>query len=293
MFDAVHPASSIPLPQSTAFARAVALLGTGVEELKLNGAGHALMQSRWLPVIGWVGLISRGPVWHDGPKAAVLADVLSDLKHPVLLNADTSFPSDLPANGFVQIMTPATVAQLDLTGSSEMRRAKMHQKWRNRLVRAEGSGLRIRREALEHDPTHWLLDAEAKQRKERWYRGLPPSLALAYAQANPAMAQVFTAQLKGEDVAAMLFLRHGPTATYFIGHSTQTGRDLNAHNLLLAQAADWLSEHGADLLELGQLDTENAPGLARFKLGIGAEAKELGGTWLYHRHLAKFAKWWE
>jgi hypothetical protein len=32
-------------------------------------------------------------------------------------------------------------------------------------------------------------------------------------------------------------------------------------------------------LDLGTLDTQNAPGLARFKLGSGATAQLLGGTW--------------
>jgi hypothetical protein len=33
-------------------------------------------------------------------------------------------------------------------------------------------------------------------------------------------------------------------------------------------------------LDLGTVDTENAPGLARFKIGSGAQIRSLGGTWL-------------
>jgi hypothetical protein len=37
---------------------------------------------------------------------------------------------------------------------------------------------------------------------------------------------------------------------------------------------------GVRWLDLGSVDTEKAPGLARFKLGTGAELKRLGATML-------------
>ena len=62
---------------------------------------------------------------------------------------------------------------------------------------------------------------------------------------------------------------------------------LNAHNLLLARAAKWFAGRGVRGLDLGTIDTVNAPGLARFKLGVGARAKKLGGTWLYQKHMVR------
>ena len=81
-------------------------------------------------------------------------------------------------------------------------------------------------------------------------------------------------------VAAMMFLRHGSTATYHIGWSNAQGRAAHAHNLLLWRAAERLSSKGVKTLDLGTLDTVNAPGLARFKLGTGAMPHRLGGTWV-------------
>ena len=43
----------------------------------------------------------------------------------------------------------------------------------------------------------------------------------------------------------------------------------------------WLACAGVEMLDLGMIDTVNAPGLARFKLGSGAVAQSLGGTWLH------------
>lgn len=294
MFDAMQTRPLLPLTQSAAYARAMALLGVPVEELALlrpeGSAGHAMLQTRRLPVLGQVGLISRGPVWCARPDAALLARVIAGLRHPVILNADGMAREDLAAAGFFRIMTPATVAQLDLSGDAAARRGRMHQKWRNRLVRAEAGRLRVLRDAMPVDSGHWLLKAETVQRRARRYRELPIDFTLAFAQANPGKAQLFTARQGVETVAGMLFLQHGPTATYHIGHTTAAGRAADAHTLLLARAADWLADHGAEVLELGTIDTVNAPGLARFKLGSGAVAHPLGGTWLFSRRLARMVR---
>lgn len=287
MYDSAPAHPMIPLPQSAGFRRAARLLGLTVSELTLTTQGAptalALMQTRRLPGLGRVGLISRGPLWSGPPDPDGLAQALRALRHPVLLNAEIQPGSDLARAGFLPVMTPATLARLDLRDTTATRRARMHQKWRNRLRRAEDGPLRIRRSALPPDPNHWLLAAERQQRHDRRYRGLPPEFCAAWAQANPHMAQLFTAELKSRPVAAMLFLRHGRSATYQIGHTTEAGRSFHAHTLLLANAADWLADHGTDWLDLGTLDTQNAPGLARFKLGSGAQPHRLGGTWLWSR----------
>jgi hypothetical protein len=44
---------------------------------------------------------------------------------------------------------------------------------------------------------------------------------------------------------------------------------------------DALENLGTQVLDLGSVDTVSAPGLARFKLGAGAQVKSLGGTWLH------------
>lgn len=290
MFDAVPAQPVVPLTQSPGYAAALRVLGVTVEEIAFcqqgYRAGHALMQSRWLPVLGWVGLISRGPLWTGVPDARLLAEELRRQKHPVLVNADGMLPHDLRRAGMIPLLSEASLAQLDLSGGATARRARMHQKWRNRLVRAEDSGLQVQRSVLPVDPGHWLLRAEEEQRKAKKYRGLPAGVAAAYSRENPGHAQIFTAYYKGECVAAMLFLIHGPSATYFIGHTTETGRGLNAHALLLSRASDWLAREAVDTLDLGTVDTVNAPGLARFKLGSGAQLRKLGGTWLYSRALA-------
>ena len=48
----------------------------------------------------------------------------------------------------------------------------------------------------------------------------------------------------------------------------------------LELAARQLAEEGVGRINLGLLDTETTPGLARFKLGAGATPLKTGGTWI-------------
>jgi hypothetical protein len=72
------------------------------------------------------------------------------------------------------------------------------------------------------------------------------------------------------------------------------GRRLAGRRKLSAQGkkrhALVLARRGITRLDLGTLDTEAAPGLARFKLGSGAAARALGGTWLWWPPLARGAR---
>jgi hypothetical protein len=197
-----------------------------------------------------------------------------------LLNDDATGNAVLRHAGFRQVMTPAHVAELDLTGTATDRIANAHGKWRNIWRKAQTSPLTVetaRFDPLWHD---WLLAADLAQQRAKRYRALPQPVLHSYAAANPDGAEVLTANTCGQPVAAMLFLLHAPVATYHIGWNGGTGRTLAAHHLLLMKAANLFAERGFTRLDIGAVDTETAPGLARFKIGCGAVIRPLGGTWL-------------
>jgi lipid II:glycine glycyltransferase (peptidoglycan interpeptide bridge formation enzyme) len=102
----------------------------------------------------------------------------------------------------------------------------------------------------------------------------------ALATAGPEAGQLFVAQGRAEPVAAMLFFLHGSVATYQVGWSTQDGRAASAGNLLMWRAMVALQAMGVDRIDLGHADPDGAPGLTRFKRGMGARLRPLGGTWL-------------
>ncbi len=209
-------------------------------------------------------------------------------RSPILLSPDSPCADQLSHLGAIPVMTPASVAEIDLTVPDDLRRARLHQKWRNRLTRAEAeTRLRVTLSTRAPAPGHWLFAADHALQRRRGYRNWPEALTMAYGRENPDQTLLCTAYDGRDPVAAMLFLRHGDAVTYHIGHSSDAGRRLSAHTLLLWQAACWCAAQGHRRLDLGLIDTQNAPGLARFKLGSGADARQLGGTWLWWPPLGK------
>lgn len=185
----------------------------------------------------------------------------------------------------LRLRKPARAAQIDLRIPQSIRFAGLHQKWRNQLRHAQNSDLTVVRAPMLPDAT--LPDLDAAQGQKQGYRNWPVGLTRAFAQVAPKKCQVFTAKLKGQTVAQMLFLLHGTTrATYHIGHTTTLGRLHHAHNLILWTAQNWLSDRGIGRLDLGLLDPKT-PNLNRFKLRSGAHAFNLGGTWLRWSPLAR------
>jgi len=275
MFD-VPSCDTAPCALQQHWCFAAALRACGHDVVWLEAVAPLLVLHRRLAGLA-VAMLSRAKI--ECPH--LLGDQLREAglhRHLILLSPEQPTPK-LAQIGAVPLMTPGFVAHIDLTPAQDVRRAGLHQKWRNRLVYGEGQGLQIRRQNLPLKADHWLLLADAVQQSNRGYRNWPVPLTLAFARENPSSAKLFTAFEGREAVAAMLFLRHGTRATYHIGHITARGRALCAHNLLLWQATRWLAAQGHTSVELGLIDTRNAPGLARFKLGAGASVHKLGGTW--------------
>ncbi|SDC20617.1 GNAT family N-acetyltransferase [Ruegeria marina] len=269
MFEPTAP-DAPPLQQSAEFAAALALCGQPPARLD----DGALVLTRRLAAVP-VALLSRA---RTDPGA--LPDLLARAglrRSVILMNPDAPCPS-LERLGAVPLITPAHVAELDLTGDLM---AGLHPKWRNRLRHARRQGLHVSHGDLPHDPAHWLLTAEAAQQRARGYRNWPTALTLAYAGANPGATQLFTAHQGNTPIASLLILRHGTAASYHIGHSTPAGRATSAQTLLMWQAMAWLALQGVTRLDLGPVETEGNPGLARFKLGTGARLRPLGGTWAW------------
>lgn len=273
----------VPLQQHTSFVAALLAIGSQVEVTALPGNGSAAVMHRRVWPFGHLRLVSRGPIWPSTTTDLQKYEALGMLRKTgvQLINNEDIPPAILRAAGFRQIITPTTVAELDLSQPPALRRKAMTAKWRNALRKAEGANLRIVARPYAHQTDRWLLDADRVQQRARGYKAMPPAITQAFALMNDGMAQIVTALKDGDPVAAMIVLRHGRAATYHVGWTSTEGRKYNAHNLCLASAADQLAKQGIARFDLGLLDTETLPGLARFKLGCGAKPRTLGGTWLH------------
>ncbi|OAN98114.1 GNAT family N-acetyltransferase [Sulfitobacter geojensis] len=273
MFDEARPVLT-PLMQDPAFAHALHLCG---QRPMFLPDGLMMLHRR----IAGVRLLML-------PRAAPPHDLAAQLRSiglhrtPLILSPET--PCPMPRS--LRLRKGGDRAVLDLTGSDEDRRAALHPKWRNQLKRGEKAGLMITRKPLPADPDTAILRQELRQAQQRGYANWPPPLTASFAAAAPRQTHVFRAHHKGRVVAHMLFLTHGACATYHLGHITDTGKALSAHNLLLWRACRYFAKRGAAQLDLGVLSDET-PALNRFKLRCGATRRATGGTHLYWRPFAR------
>ncbi len=264
-------AQNAPFQQSPAFGAALTHMGRPPLRIYLPILQRELqiMRRNFGPIR--VGVVSRG---HFGREQFERIRQQSGCK---ILIHNAELPTRYPG---IQFRHPVHNAEISLDRSATELRAGMAQKWRNRLHRALNQGTKIAHTAMPPDPDHWLLRMDQQHQKTAGYRGYPAAFTAAYAAANRGQARLIEAHNGGEVIAAMLFLCHGNVATYHVGWNSDQGRAVSAHQLVLWEAMKQLQNRGITRLDLGLVDTETAPGLARFKLGSGATCKKLGGTWL-------------
>jgi hypothetical protein len=257
--------SFLPFQQSPPYRSAVEACGAraGIADL---GWGTAQWVQR-----GRLRLVSRGPVWAGAVAAEAQRQALRRLaRWPGATFATPESPICGP--GLIPLVTSMHHALWAL--GPELRRG-MAGKWRNRLAAAERDGVRVGpggAGVLER-----LLAEDARQRRARRYL----AFSERFTRALPAAAlRLWEWRLAGEIAAAMCFVVHGGSASYHLGWSNAAARAAGVHAVMLAQAAEALVGEGIGWLDLGVVDTEAAPGLARFKLGSGAVLRRLGATCL-------------
>lgn len=295
---AIPPASLLsPMQQSAAYHRTCAALGHTTLCLTLGDVsaprGQAHILFRRYPAIGTIAAITGGPIWAEDlsstEKQAALNALVRQIKplaRATLITPHTAH--DPRPDRAIPVMTGATSALWSLTGDL---RQSLHQKWRNRLVKAETTNIDVRTRPIPASTDHWLYRLNTAQARTKGFRPYPASFYAAWARTNgPNSGSLYTAHHKSELIAAALILHHGLTASYQIGWSSDQGRSLSAQNLLLYRAACALQSAGIRTLDLGLIATDRAPHLARFKLGTGAEPQSHGPTTLTAPLTRLFAK---
>ena len=294
-WDRHHAAASAALQQDWAYGSCMKAIGVACLRVRVESDGRTVALAQFIGrrLAGLVSLVlcSRGPVWTESLSATDKAEVYRQLRAGLPLmrprfaffTPEESTDEALGLAPWRRVMTGYSTVTLDLSQSSDALRAGLEGKWRNRLVAAESAGLTVQRLGANPAQLRWLLEQEDTMREQRGVEGLPSGFIERYIQARKSAAQTvltLRADHQGERVAAMMFLLHGSAATYQVGWSNDTGRQLNAHNLLLWQAIEALQQRGVRLLDLGGVNTQRSAGIARFKLGTGGRVLTLAGTYL-------------
>ena len=213
-------------------------------------------------------LLSRGPLFLPECPQHIQRAALTSVRRALpfgihLMTCETRLRR-------IGLTAAPEVVELDLSQELASLRAGMHGKWRNALKKAESTRLKVAQLQPSPGVLMPLLRTEKSRQAKGRYRGLPPEFMLAVQDVAPKSLRLFSAS-----DAQMLFVIHGTSASYQIGHTGSEGRALNAHNLILWEAIQRLKSEGVLRLDLGTLDRNKAPDLARFKLRSGAQARHL------------------
>jgi hypothetical protein len=286
------------LEQSWAYGEAVAgLHGAAVTRLIIENNDRPVALAQGFRVrrfkIGSVNRILRGPLWLEDLSGEQQLEVCRTIRRAFrkrvtdLLFWLPELPDTPDAKHFMRSMgmrrmvTGYSTVWLDLRPDEDKLRGGLHGKWRNALVAAEQAGLRVRAAERNRAFEEAMVAYDQFRRKQRFIG--PPGDLIRQMHGGAGKAgnvRVWEAFQAKTPVAGIAMARHGASATYLAGWTGAAGRDANAHNLLLWRAITALRQSGTHWLDLGGLDTQTSPGIARFKLGLGGELATLSGTYL-------------
>jgi hypothetical protein len=295
MLAACHRAS---LTQSAAYALAlndVSGQKADMGVIRFNDRPIGLVVAQGKPFLGTPGsqTIYRGPSWtHAEIPGEMQRLALEMLRrryrlrkgrpltfHPEL--ADTpAHRTQLLTAGFKRVAEGYRTIWLDLSPPLEELRAGQHQNWRNALVQAERNEISVIDDRM-CERLDWLVERHSEHMELGGYRGASRGLieALAHHGNDASGLRLLVAEAGGDPVAAILLAHHGKAATYLVGWTGEAGRKLRATHRLLWEAVNLLKADELGWFDLGGINTE-APGVARFKAGLGGEETVLVGGYV-------------
>lgn len=294
-WDAAHAEALGSLQQDWTYGSAMFALGVPLLRARVEQDGMTLAYAQFIVRrfgrLGAVALCSRGPLWLQPLDAKDRARVYKAMKQSLplpglrfmLVTPEQAAGEALGLSPMRRVLSGMSTVMLDLTPSMDELRANLERRWRHRLVTSEGAGLSIQRVGTQPNQFRWLLEAEMAQRGDKGLDGLPPAFferfALTHAEPSKAMLTL-RADVGRDRVAAMMFLIHGRSAVYHIGWTSDKGRDLHAHNLILWKGIEELKARGIRQLDLGGVNTIRSAGIARFKISTGGKVVTLAGSYL-------------
>ena len=294
-WDAVHSAAAAPLQQDWAYGSSLMVLGVPVLRARIfqdqELVGQAQFIVRKWGGLGSIALCTRGPVWTKPLSVAEEAAAYAALKKSLPLTGIrfmvvTPEVPEGQVHGLKpmrRIMSGMSTVMLDLTPTLEQLRAQLDRRWRHRLVGGESSEMSIHRVGTNVGQYRWLLDAEIQQRTDKKLEGLPVPFFDNYVHSRKQPSQnilTLRADLGRDRIAAMMFLIHGAAATYQVGWTSDKGREMHAHNLILWKGIEELKARGIRMLDLGGVNTIRSAGIARFKMSTGGKVLTLAGTYI-------------
>lgn len=246
--------------------------------------------------LGTLVQITRGPIWlKPGIAPAEMTDGMKLIRatwrmaRRELLLWMPELPDTVEGHavmrglGARRMITGYSSTWIDLRRDEAELRRGLKGNWRNMLKAAEATRLRVEISAgSDNAALDWLLSEYGPFRRKTRFAGPDAKLVRALAGSAPRQSRplVIQAYDRRRPVAGILILRHGKSATYSVGWTGPDGRTQRANHLLLWRAMGAMRDAGVEWFDVGGLFADRAPGIARFKLGMGGEIFTLAGTYL-------------
>jgi hypothetical protein len=160
-------------------------------------------------------------------------------------------------------------------------RAGLKKNWRSALTKAEKQdGVSVNWGITTAD-YRLFLQEYAADKAAKGYDGPSVELLMALARSFLPQGKIrFGRVVKdGQAIATVLLLKHGTSATYQVGWTSDEGRHLGAQNLLLWHAMLALKKDGITELDLGGINEDTAKGVKKFKEAMGGRIMRLGALY--------------
>lgn len=241
--------------------------------------------------LGRVVRINRGPLWFSSPSTNELVGAYSLLKNtfnlwqrkilfiaPELLES-SSTEVILSALGYKKRnVSPWTSSRVDLTKSQIELRQMIEGKWRNQLKAAEKLGLSIS-VSNQRDDFESLMNLYKENQAAKNFTGTSIAMlnSLAKLAEENETTLLVNTQDSNETISSALFGVHGGACTYLVGWNGAKGRSKNGMNFLLWNSMLIMRSRKIWQFDLGGLDANLTPSIAKFKRGIcGSEYTLIG-----------------
>lgn len=237
--------------------------------------------------------ILRGPLWTADVDDATTAPVMDHLRRRFTKGALrfvywvpelTDNPAARAAMRKLhlrRVMTGYSSSWVDLGPDENDILRRMSGQWRNMIRRSarEKISLRVSHGGQDLETLLQRCDAERKSKRYRGPSGRFMKLVTEGAGRRKDILAI-SAYRKRDLLAGVLMIRHGTSATYYASWTGDEGRAARAHNALIWRGIQTLRQDGVRWLDVGGIDTTTAPGVARFKLGLGGDVFTLAGSYL-------------
>lgn len=182
-----------------------------------------------------------------------------------------------------RLLRPWASIWIDLNLSENELLTRLEGKWRNQLLSAQKKGLQFEY-SQEEEKFEWLLTQYTEFKKQRKFSGPQSDLIRLLREKMSCTKEkifILIAKVKENDVAGVIVVQHGSSATYLVGYVNEEGRRFNASNFLLWNAMLLLKNRRCYWFDLGGVDEYLTPGVAEFKRGLRGEEYRFIGEYIH------------